>query len=51
MVSLKEIADKISQERGIEVEYNRDYDFEKMGEVYAAVIDNETPNWKQQIFL
>lgn len=51
VVSLKEIADKISQERGIEVEYNRDYDFEKMGEVYAAVIDNETPNWKQQIFL
>lgn len=49
--SLKEIAEKIGKERGIEVQYNLDYDFEKMGEVYAAIIPNETPNWEQSIFL
>lgn len=51
VVSLQEIAEKIGKERGIEVEYDLDYDFKKMGEVYAAVIDNETPSWEQTIFL
>lgn len=50
-LSLKEIAEKIGEERGVEVEYNLDYDFKKMGEVYAAVIENETPNWEQTILL
>ena len=51
VMSLKEIAEKIGQERGIEIEYNLDYDFKKMGEVYAAVIPNETPNWMPEIHL
>lgn len=48
VMSLKEIADFIGANREIEVEYNKDYDFKKMGEVYAAVIDNETPNWQPE---
>jgi UDP-glucose 4-epimerase len=47
-ISLKEIAETIGKRRGIEVQYNLDYDFEKMGEVYAAVVPNTTPNWKAE---
>lgn len=50
-ISLKEIAEIIGKKRNIEVEYNLDYDFKKMGEVYAAVIPNETPDWKQTVLL
>lgn len=51
VLSLQEIADLIGGKRGIEVQYNLDYDFKKMGEVYAAVIPNETPNWQPTVHL
>lgn len=51
VMSLQEIATKIGKDRGIPVEYNLGYDFQKMGEVYAAVIPNETPDWEPLVHL
>jgi UDP-glucose 4-epimerase len=50
-MALKEIAEKISADRGVPVEYDLDYDPKINGEVYAAVIPNTTPNWQAEIKL
>lgn len=49
--SLKEIGEAIASARNVPIKYNLEYDFKKMGEVYAAVIPNETPDWEQKILL
>ncbi len=51
VVSVKEIAEKISAKTGKKIEYNLNYNPVKEGEIYASVIPNTTPNWEPSILL
>lgn len=51
VVTIKEIAEKISKKTGKKIEYNLAYDPVKEGEIYASVIPNTTPDWKPNISL
>lgn len=51
VMTIKEIAEKISKNTGKKIEYNLSYDPVKEGEIYASVIPNTTPNWFAEIEL
>lgn len=50
-ISIKQIAERISEKTGKPIEYDLSYDPVKQGEVYAAVLPNTTPDWHPEVVL
>lgn len=50
-LTVKEIAERISKKTGSPIEYDLDYDPEKNGEVFAAILSNTTPDWQPMVEL
>lgn len=51
VMSVREIAERIAEKQGKEIQYDLDYNPTKEGEIYASIIPNTTPDFEPQITL